>query len=259
MYKIARIMKSSVNVSQENPKVWRRLAGHSKWANIKHQKQIEDLQKNRLYGEMLRRMRNAVNESHDTNPVTNMKLAAAITDARKASIPIATIDNFLKKLHDRKNMTVFLEIHLPGGCILAVQLSEMPDQTKYILKTLTKEYNGVILKGQRSSFHQKAVIVTEPKDDPSKIEEDALEVDAEDFEIYPEDDKERVKFFCDKNYMPKMRGLLESLNYSILRSEIQSIPYNYVELNETDKKNAEALISKLRQVNSVVNVHHNMA
>jgi len=66
------------------------MAGHSKWAQIKHQKTAADQKRGQLFSKLLRIIGNAAKEEAD--PKFNPTLRAAIERAREYSVPQENID-----------------------------------------------------------------------------------------------------------------------------------------------------------------------
>jgi translational activator of cytochrome c oxidase 1 len=72
-------------------------AGHSKWANIKHIKASKDGQKAAMFTKYARQIRLAMQEGGSNNPQINTGLRQIIDEAVKKNMPMASIQNQLKK------------------------------------------------------------------------------------------------------------------------------------------------------------------
>ncbi len=72
------------------------MAGHSHWAQIKHKKAKIDAQRGRLFSRLIREITVAVRQG-GPNPETNPRLRSAIESARRANMPMETIERAIKK------------------------------------------------------------------------------------------------------------------------------------------------------------------
>ena len=69
-------------------------SGHSHWATIKHDKADKDIKKSNLYAKLSKSISCAVQQG-GPDPSTNLKLEAAISAARAASMPKENIERAL--------------------------------------------------------------------------------------------------------------------------------------------------------------------
>jgi len=72
------------------------LAGHSKWANIKHKKQHNDASRQLLFGKLSRSILSSARRGGAGE--TNLELAARVAKAREANMPKKTIDALIKRV-----------------------------------------------------------------------------------------------------------------------------------------------------------------
>ena len=72
------------------------MAGHSKWANIKHRKGRADAQKGKLFSRASKEIISAV-KAGGADPKSNSRLRLAITKARTANVPNDNIERVIKK------------------------------------------------------------------------------------------------------------------------------------------------------------------
>ena len=62
------------------------MAGHSKWANIKHKKAKADKKKGKLFSKIMKELINAVKQG-GADPKTNARLRVILDKARAAGMP----------------------------------------------------------------------------------------------------------------------------------------------------------------------------
>jgi transcriptional/translational regulatory protein YebC/TACO1 len=71
------------------------MAGHSKWANIKHKKGKMDAAKGKVFTKLTKEIINAV-KSSGPDPKTNPKLRLALQKAKDANLPNDNIERNIK-------------------------------------------------------------------------------------------------------------------------------------------------------------------
>ncbi|MBX9744238.1 MAG: YebC/PmpR family DNA-binding transcriptional regulator, partial [Chlamydiales bacterium] len=72
------------------------MAGHSKWANIKHRKERSDKKKGKIYSRAMKEIITAI-RGGGPDPKTNNKLRLAIQKAKEVNVPNDVIDRNIKK------------------------------------------------------------------------------------------------------------------------------------------------------------------
>src|SRR4051812_13646636 len=72
------------------------MAGHSKWANIKHKKAKTDAKKGKVFSRLTKEIITAVKHS-GPDPKTNQRLRIALQKARDANMPADNIERNIKK------------------------------------------------------------------------------------------------------------------------------------------------------------------
>ncbi len=63
------------------------MAGHSKWANIKHRKGKADIKKGKVFSRIAKEIISAVKVGGSADPKSNPRLRLALTKARDANVP----------------------------------------------------------------------------------------------------------------------------------------------------------------------------
>ncbi|MCH2149678.1 MAG: YebC/PmpR family DNA-binding transcriptional regulator [Phycisphaerales bacterium] len=153
------------------------MAGHSKWANIKHRKARQDAVKGRAWSKCSRAIMAAVKQG-DPDPDTNLKLRYAIEDAKSVNMPKDTIEKAIKKASgEGSDGASFEEIRYegygPGGVAVIVDcLTDNTQRTAPDLRRAFEKHGGNLAKSGAVSFgfQTRAVILVES----SKVDEDTL-------------------------------------------------------------------------------------
>ena len=111
-----RLLPRVINISSV------RFAGHNKWSNIKHVKQAKDVAKGQIINRHLILIKHAITSSGGVvDPKINDKLADALSEAKKAEVPAATIERTLKRALEKKVKPFLFEIVGPGGSYILVE------------------------------------------------------------------------------------------------------------------------------------------
>ena len=127
------------------------MAGHSKWANIKHKKAIVDAKRGKVFTKMSKLITMAVKESNgDPN---SAKVIAAVELAKKANVPKDNIARAIKKGGDKDAATmeeVVYEGYGPAGVgLMVVALTDNRNRTGQEVKHVFSK-NGFSLGAQGS-------------------------------------------------------------------------------------------------------------
>ena len=72
------------------------MAGHSKWANIKHKKERADAKKGKVFSRVTKEIITAV-KLGGADPKTNTRLRLALQKAKSANMPNDNIERNIKK------------------------------------------------------------------------------------------------------------------------------------------------------------------
>ncbi|CAL1689336.1 unnamed protein product [Lasius platythorax] len=240
----------------------KRFAGHSKWANIKHIKAEKDNERMVLFHHLKLQMQIAIQEGGNTKPSHNSRLAQLIEQAKKANMPVASINNFLEKMEARKNKTQagIAEVRGPNGYILLVRYKT--DNAKAFImqfKSKLKKTSGNITDTSvRKMFTHVGNIIVEKKGDLEQAMEDAINVGAEDVEEFEENNTKYFQFKCDPKLLNKIQNLLQGLQYCILSVEEDYIPHNVIELNDSDLETVSQLRNKILNLEDVSHIYDNI-
>ena len=241
------------------------MSGHSKWAQIRRAKGVNDARRGQLFTRLGREIVVAVREGGSGDPAANFRLRMAVQRARDANMPMDNIERTIKRAMGGTEGSSFEEItyegYGPGGTALLVQtLTENRNRTVAEVRNAFNRNAGNL--GENGCvdwlFEAKGVIEVELKGhDPDELSLEAIDLGAEDVEpVYPDD--ETLTIYTDPTDVEKVRQALEDRKYKVLKSESTMIPKTKIEL--TDEKTAHQamrLIEKLEDLDDVQNVYTN--
>jgi YebC/PmpR family DNA-binding regulatory protein len=236
------------------------MAGHSKWANIKHRKERADAKKGKIFSRITKEIISAVKQG-GPDPKSNTKLRLAIQKAKEANLPSDNIERNIKKASspDQADFSpVTYELYGYGGVGIIVEImTDNKNRTASDIRIATNKRGGTIASPGAVTFNfdRKGVIRIE-KD---KAEEDALfmaatEAGAEDFST---DEAVYVITTAPENLF-QVKEKLTGQGIPIEDAEIEMVPKTYVDCDEENAKSNLALIEWLEDLDDVDAVYHNM-
>jgi YebC/PmpR family DNA-binding regulatory protein len=236
------------------------MAGHSKWANIKHRKARSDAIKGKAYSRLTKEIISAVKQG-GPDPKSNNKLKMVILKARAANLPNDNIERNIKKASssdqaDYVEMTYELYGH--GGVgIIAEVMTDNKNRISSDMRIATNKKGGTVANpgAVAFNFERKGVIQVLKK---NAVEDElfltATEAGAEDFDAT--DDAFIITTAPDQLFSVKEK--LDSKGVKCEEAELQMIPKLYIECSpEVQKLNLE-LIEYLEGLDDVDTVYHNM-
>ncbi|HHW48903.1 MAG TPA: YebC/PmpR family DNA-binding transcriptional regulator [Clostridiaceae bacterium] len=238
------------------------MAGHSKWANIKHRKEKTDAKKGKIFTKLGREIAVVVKQG-GPDPESNSKLRDVIAKAKAANMPSESIMRSIKKAAGDMDAENYEEItyegYGPGGVAVIVEaMTDNRNRTAGDVRHYFDKFGGNL--GQTGCvsflFNKKGVILIEKN---SSINEDdlmmeAIDAGAEDFNS----EDEYFEILTDPNDFSAVREALEKKGYKFLEAGVQMVPTTTTKL--TDPKQIELmekLIDNLEDLDDVQNVYHN--
>src|SRR5215467_2789163 len=123
------------------------MAGHSKWAGIKHKKAIVDARRGKLFTKLARAITVAAKEGGG-DPEGNAALALAIQKARDSSMPKDNIERAIQKgtgsgVDAESWETVTYEGYGPGGVALLIEaLTDNRNRTAADVRHIFGKHGG---------------------------------------------------------------------------------------------------------------------
>lgn len=238
------------------------MAGHSKWANIKHRKGKADIKKGKIFSRIAKEIISAVKVGGSGDPKANPRLRLALTKAREANVPNDIIDRNIKKAssadqEDYHELTYELYGHGGVGLIVEV-MTDNKNRISSEMRIATNKRGGTIATPGSVAFNydQRGVIQVAK----SSIPEDELfllvtEAGALDFEV----DEENYIITTDPNELFTVKEALTNKGVVCVESSLEMIPKTTVEVDEEVGKMNLALIEWLEGLEDVDAVYHNMA
>ncbi|WP_020565837.1 YebC/PmpR family DNA-binding transcriptional regulator [Methylosarcina fibrata] len=236
------------------------MAGHSKWANIKHRKAGQDAKRGKIFTKLLREITVAVKGS-GTDPSSNPALRTAIDKALGANMRRDTIDNAIKKASGAQEGVHYEEVRYegygPGGTAVMVDcLTDNRNRTVgEVRHAFTKAGGNLGTDGSVAYLFSKVGIITYS----DSVEEDALmeaalEAGAED--VVSNDDGSIDVMTTPENYLTVKEALVAA-GFEPENAEITMQASTNTVLDAEDAEKMMRLIDRLEDLDDVQNVYSN--
>ncbi|MBB31361.1 MAG: YebC/PmpR family DNA-binding transcriptional regulator [Gemmatimonadetes bacterium] len=236
------------------------MAGHSKWANIKHKKGRADAARGKLFTKLIREITVSAREG-GSDEASNPRLRAAVLSAKSENMPAVNIDRAIKKgigeLPGESYEGAVYEGYGPGGVALFIEvLTDNKNRTVSEVRHLLNKYNGSMAESGAVAwvFDQKGVIVVQKEGvDEESLMTAALDAGAED--IIEEDS-------CYEVYTPMqefdlVRKALESESITLERAELTRVPQNTVPVEGQSARQLLKLMEMLEDQDDVQRLYAN--
>lgn len=239
------------------------MAGHSKWANIKHRKTKQDAQKGKIFTKLAREIIVAAREGGG-DPAGNFRLRIAIEKAKEANLPNDNINRAIQKGiggSDGDNYEeVVYEGYGPGG--VAITLNIMTDnrnRTAGDIRYLFSKNGGNMGETGCVSwmFDKKGFLMFKAED--MEISDDellllGLEAGAEDIKI----EDGIIEIITSPMEFEQVKDNLENQNIEFEQAEITMIPQNTVDITDIEQaKKLIKLMDAFEDHDDVQNVYAN--
>lgn len=237
------------------------MAGHSKWANIKHKKSKADAVKGKIFTKLGKEIAIAAKAGGD--PSTNSKLADAVAKAKSNNMPNDTIQRAIKKgsgeMEGINYEDIIYEGYAPGGVAVIVStLTENRNRTAGDIRYIFDRNGGSMGATGCVSwmFDKKGIIIIERDEDADEEElmMHALDAGAEDFSS----EEDSFEIITTPETFSEVRKKLEEQGIPMASAEVTMVPQNYIEVtNPEDIKRINKMLDMFDDNDDVQDVYHN--
>ena len=236
------------------------MAGHSKWASIKHKKKATDAKRGALFTKLTRAITVAAREGGG-DPDGNPSLVLAIQKAKDASMPKDNIERAIAKGtgadQDAEAFeAVTYEGYGPAGVAVLVEaLTDNRNRTSSDVRHAFSKHGANL--GEPGSvnwiFEKKGQIVV----DATRYDEDdlmaAVDAGAEDVT----EDGDVLEVVTGPTDLAAVRGALEQAGVELQSAELVMRPTNRIEIEEGQAASLMRLLDTLEDNDDVQAVHAN--
>lgn len=236
------------------------MAGHSKWANIKHRKAAQDAKRGKVFTKLIRELVTAARQG-GADAEANPRLRAAIDKALSNNMKRDTIDNAVKRgagEDDNDNLeTVIYEGYGPGGTAVMVEtLTDNRNRTVAEVRNAFNKSGGNL--GTDGSvdylFTKTGVIAFSTEHSEDALMESAIEAGAEDV-VSLEDGSFEV--LTTPEAFGHVQDALLSSGLNSMHAEVTLIPSTKAQLDADTAPKLLRLIDNLEDLDDVQEVYSN--
>ena len=241
------------------------MAGHSKFANIKHKKEKNDSIRGKIFTRIGRELAVAV-KSGGPDPDSNGKLRDAIVKARANNMSNDTIERSIKKAAGDLSAVDYEQIYYEGygpsgvAVIVEVLTDNRNRAAANVRNAFTKGGGNLGASGCVGfMFDDRGVIMLEGKPtDEDKFMEIALEAGAFEFNMHEQGDFVIFEVLTMPDNFSVVHDAFENADIEILSAEVTKIPQTTVRLvSDDDIKRINKMLNLLDDDDDVQNVWHN--
>jgi YebC/PmpR family DNA-binding regulatory protein len=236
------------------------MAGHSKWANIKHRKGKADALKGKVFSRIAKEIISAVKQG-GPDQKSNPRLRLVLQKARAANFPNENIERNIKKATSADQadfVEMMYELYGHGGVGILVEImTDNKNRVASDMRIATNKRGGTIANPGAVAFNfdRKGIIQVLKK---SSLEDELFlavsEAGAEDFETT--DDMYIIT--TPPDFLFQVKEKIDQMGIKCEEANLEMIPKNYIECDPETTKLNEALIEWLEALDDVDAVYHNM-
>ena len=236
------------------------MAGHSKWANIKHRKGAQDAKRGKIFTKIIKEITIAARLGGgdlDANP----RLRKAVSNGKSNNLLIDNITRAIKKGTGELEGVFYEEVtyegYGPGGVAIMMDIiTDNKNRTVAEVRHLLSKYGGNL--GETGSvawvFDKKGQIILDSNSgDEDVVFEAALEAGADDFEA--EDGFYTVT--TDPTSLMDVRDTLEKAGYEIRSTEIEMVPKTLQKLEGKEAQSTLKLMDALEDNDDITKLYSN--
>src|SRR3954466_2146625 len=234
------------------------MAGHSRWAKVKHFKGGIDAKRAQIFAKLGKEIAIAA-KIGGGDPNMNPRLRMALLKSRAANMPTDNIDRAIKRgtgggeTANYEDLTY--EVYGPNGVALLVELTtDNRNRTAAEIRSLLTKNGGTIATPNSVSrlFQRKGQMII-PKEgvNEDQLMEVALEAGAEDFKT----DEDGFEIITDPGKFEPVHKQIEAKGYKFAVAEVTSIPT--ITVPAKDPAAVTKLIDILEEHDDVKEVYSN--
>ena len=236
------------------------MAGHSKWANIKHRKGAQDKKRGKIFTCVIKEISIAAKEG-GADPDSNPALRLAISNGKRANMPKDTIERAIKKATEvdaNSYIETTYEGYGPNGIAVFVETTtdNLNRTVASVRSVFTKKGGSLGINGSLSFLFDRKGVFNIPQGELNEDDFTLEMIDGGAEDVILEDG-----FFAVYTSFEDFTGMqkkLEEMEIEPESPELQRIPHDTVSLPLDQAKAAFNLIETMEENDDVSAVYHNM-
>jgi YebC/PmpR family DNA-binding regulatory protein len=238
------------------------MAGHSKWANIKHRKGAQDAKKGKIHGRLIKEITIAAQQG-GIDPASNPRLRLAIQNGKAANLPKDNITRALARARGEKKenyLDVSYEGYGPHGIAILLQCAtDNLNRTVSAVRASFTKYGGSIDKHGTIAHlfdHKGYFQITQKNIEANEIRTLAL------IEAGMESIAERAEgstLTCAFQDFGQVQKEIESQQLTIQGASLHYIPHTTITCTPSAMQQVQRLLDAIEALDDVQQLFHNMA
>ncbi|WP_434931935.1 YebC/PmpR family DNA-binding transcriptional regulator [Shewanella sp. HL-SH8] len=236
------------------------MAGHSKWANIKHRKAAQDAKRGKLFTKFIRELTVASREG-GSDPDANPRLRAAIDKALSNNMTRDTVERAVKRgageIEGQQLETIIYEGYGPGGSAIMVEtMTDNRNRTvSGVRNAFSKNGGNLGTDGSVAYLFTKLGVISYPEGlDEDSVMDAAIESGANDVIV---NDDGSIDVHTSPNAFGKVKDALDKAKFISNNAEVTMVPSTKAELDLENAEQFLRLIDTLEDHDDVQEVYHN--
>ncbi len=236
------------------------MAGHSKWANIKHKKAATDAKRGKIWTRLIKEITVAARMGGG-DPTSNPRLRLAIEKAADANMPKDNVNRAVQRGSGGLEGVNYEEIRyegygIGGAAIIVDCMTDNRVRTVAEVRHAFSKFGGNMGTEGSVSFMFKHVgqFLFAPGVDEDKLMEAALEAGADDVIA---DDEGGFEVLCDPNAFAGVKEALEKAGFKADSAEVIMKPDTETVFTGEDALKMQKLLDALENLDDVQEVYTN--
>ena len=234
------------------------MAGHSKWANIKHRKARQDASRGKIWTKVIREITVAAKDGPD--PADNPRLRLALDKANAANMPKDTIKRAIQKGSGTGETGALEELvfegYGPNGVAILVEtMTDNRNRTVADVRHAFTKFGGNM--GTDGSvaylFNKLGIVHVETTYEEDKIMEIALEAGADDFTVLDD----YYEIITSPGKLSNIIEVLKEKNIESLLAENTMRAETLVNLDQEASEKVLKIMNFMEDLDDVQEVHTN--
>lgn len=236
------------------------MAGHSKWANIKHRKARQDAKRAKVWTKVIRELTVAARLG-GAEPADNPRLRVALDNALTANMPRDTIDRAIARgaggLEGGNVEELVYEGYAPGGVAVLVEvMTDNRNRAVAAVRHAFSKHGGNL--GTDGSvaylFAKQGVVTIAGAVDENLVLETTVDVGAEEIEV----EDEALAITTAPEHVGAVVDALKNIGLEAEHAEIAMVPATTIACDADTAAKAMRLIDALDDLDDVQNVYSNL-
>jgi YebC/PmpR family DNA-binding regulatory protein len=234
------------------------MAGHSKWANIKHKKAAQDAKRGKIFTRLIKEI-TVSSRMGGPDPDTNARLRLAIDKAYESNMPKENVERAIKRGSGELDGVNYEEVRyegygIAGAAVMVDCMTDNKTRTVADVRHAFTKYGGNLGTDGSVAFLFKhcGQLVFAPGTSEDKVMEAALEAGAED--VISNDDGS-VEVICSPADFVAVKQALDKAGLKPELADITMKPTTENELAGDDGAKMQRLIDALEALDDVQDVY----